>query len=166
MSWMFEDLQEVSEALVGFWYAGANDGQWGHKMATHSSILAWKSHGQRSLAGYSPWRCKELDRPEWLTHTQEHKRTWRVGQKPQPQRTLLINQEKKLIAWKWEEMQPTEKRKMRDHKKNKLRLYFLSSPNILNIDYLLKIVMDCSCTVSGVSWNLRRFTAKHLTFGI
>ena len=39
---MFEDLQEVSEALVGFWYAGANDGQWGHKMATHSSILAWK----------------------------------------------------------------------------------------------------------------------------
>ena len=23
-------------------------------MATHSSILAWKSHGQRSLAGYSP----------------------------------------------------------------------------------------------------------------
>ena len=25
------------------------------EMATHSSILAWKSHGQRSLAGYSPW---------------------------------------------------------------------------------------------------------------
>ena len=22
------------------------------EMATHSSILAWKSHGQRSLAGY------------------------------------------------------------------------------------------------------------------
>ena len=25
------------------------------EMATHSSILAGKSHGQRSLAGYSPW---------------------------------------------------------------------------------------------------------------
>ena len=25
------------------------------EMATHSSILAWKIHGQRSLAGYSPW---------------------------------------------------------------------------------------------------------------
>ena len=25
------------------------------EMATHSSILAWKSHGQRSLVGYSPW---------------------------------------------------------------------------------------------------------------
>ena len=24
-------------------------------MATHSSILAWEFHGQRSLAGYSPW---------------------------------------------------------------------------------------------------------------
>ena len=28
-----------------------------------------KSHGQRSLAGYSPWGCKELDTTEWLnTH--------------------------------------------------------------------------------------------------
>ena len=30
-------------------------------MATHSSILAWKSYGQRSLAGYSPWGGCELD---------------------------------------------------------------------------------------------------------
>ena len=26
-------------------------------MATHSSILAWRIHGQRSLVGYSPWTC-------------------------------------------------------------------------------------------------------------
>ena len=25
-------------------------------------------HGQRSLVGYSPWGCKELDMTEWLTH--------------------------------------------------------------------------------------------------
>ena len=25
------------------------------EMATHSSILAWKSHGWRSMVGYSPW---------------------------------------------------------------------------------------------------------------
>ena len=31
------------------------------EMATHSSILAWKCHGQRSLAGYSSWGCKESD---------------------------------------------------------------------------------------------------------
>ena len=24
-------------------------------MTTHSNILAWKSHGQRSLVEYSPW---------------------------------------------------------------------------------------------------------------
>ena len=30
-------------------------------MAAHSSILAWRAHGQRSLAGYSPWGHKESD---------------------------------------------------------------------------------------------------------
>ena len=36
-------------------------------MATHSSILAWKSNGQRSLAGYSPWDHKESDSTEQRT---------------------------------------------------------------------------------------------------
>ena len=35
-------------------------------MATHSSTLAWKSHGRRSLVGYSPWDHKELDTTERL----------------------------------------------------------------------------------------------------
>ena len=34
------------------------------EMATHSSILAWRIHGQRSLAGYSPRGPKELDTTE------------------------------------------------------------------------------------------------------
>ena len=38
-------------------------------MATHSSILAGKCHGQRSLAGYSPWGRKQLDMTERLIHT-------------------------------------------------------------------------------------------------
>ena len=33
-------------------------------MGTHSSILARKSHGQRDLAGYSPWGHKESDKTE------------------------------------------------------------------------------------------------------
>ena len=38
-------------------------------MATHSSVPG-ESHGQRSLAGYSPWGCKESDVTERLsTHT-------------------------------------------------------------------------------------------------
>ena len=36
-------------------------------MTTDSSILAGKSHGQRSLVGYSPWGHKESDR-----NTQAH----------------------------------------------------------------------------------------------
>ena len=35
-------------------------------MATHSNILAWKSHGQKILVGYSPWGHKELDMTERL----------------------------------------------------------------------------------------------------
>ena len=31
-------------------------------MATHSSILVWKSHGQRSLAGYSPQGSQRVRR--------------------------------------------------------------------------------------------------------
>ena len=33
-------------------------------MATHSSILAWRIPLWRSLVGYSPWGCKDLDRSE------------------------------------------------------------------------------------------------------
>ena len=36
-------------------------------MAIHSNILAGKSHGQRSLVGYSLWGRKESDTTEWLT---------------------------------------------------------------------------------------------------
>ena len=35
------------------------------KMATHPVLLPWKSHGQRSLVGYSPCSHKELDKTEW-----------------------------------------------------------------------------------------------------
>ena len=43
-------------------------------MATHSSILAWEIHGQRSLVDYSPWGCKESGKAELIhTHTQEIK---------------------------------------------------------------------------------------------
>ena len=37
------------------------------EMETHSSILAGKSHGQRTLAGYRPWSDKELEMTEQLS---------------------------------------------------------------------------------------------------
>ena len=39
-------------------------------MATHPSILVWKSHGQRSLAGCSLWGHKEWTRLEQLSMAQ------------------------------------------------------------------------------------------------
>ena len=52
---------------------GANAGIWGHlhsptekAMAPHSSTLAWKIHGQRSLVGCSPWGHQESDTTERL----------------------------------------------------------------------------------------------------
>ena len=35
------------------------------EMATHSSVLAWEiPQTKRSLVGYSPWGCKELEMAE------------------------------------------------------------------------------------------------------
>ena len=45
------------------------------EIATHSSILAWKPHGQRSLVGYTPQGSKESDTTErlhFLAHTHVH----------------------------------------------------------------------------------------------
>ena len=37
-------------------------------MDTHSSILAWRIPGQKSLVGYSPWGCKESDKTDQLAN--------------------------------------------------------------------------------------------------
>ena len=41
---------------------------WRRKCQSSPVFLPGKSHGQRSLAGYSPWGHKELDTTEQLTH--------------------------------------------------------------------------------------------------
>ena len=37
-------------------------------MATHSSILAWRIHGQKSLVGCNPWGHRESDTTEVNKH--------------------------------------------------------------------------------------------------
>ena len=41
---------------------------WRREWQPTSVFLPGESHGQRSLAGYGPWGCKESDTLEWLTH--------------------------------------------------------------------------------------------------
>ena len=50
--------------------SGRNPGE-GSINPLHSSCLE-NLYGQRSLAGYSPWGLKVLDRTEWLTHRCTH----------------------------------------------------------------------------------------------
>ena len=65
MAEMVKNLSAVQETQVSSlgWEDALEKG-----MATHSSILAWEFHGQRSLAGYSPWGRKELHTAEGPTH--------------------------------------------------------------------------------------------------
>ena len=53
-------------------------------MATHSGFLPGESHGQRSLAGYSPWSPKKSDMTEPLTLLifQEGLPWWLSGKEP------------------------------------------------------------------------------------
>ena len=48
--------------------ANAGDGFLEKEMATQSIFLLGKSHGQRSLAGYSSWGHKVSDMTERLKH--------------------------------------------------------------------------------------------------
>ena len=43
---------------------------WRRKRQPTPVFFPGESHGQRRLAGYSPWSCKERDTTEQLTHTQ------------------------------------------------------------------------------------------------
>ena len=47
-------------------------------MTSHSSILAWKVHGQRILVGQSPWACKRV-RHNLVTKQQQNKYIVQIG---------------------------------------------------------------------------------------
>jgi len=55
---------DTTERLI--WVSSLSCNKPKKAMATHSSTLAWKSHGWRSLVGCSPWGCEELDTTEQL----------------------------------------------------------------------------------------------------
>ena len=64
-------------------------------LTNQSSILVWRIHGQRSLALYSPWGCKESDMPERLTFSLFFSRIpHTLRYRPSP---LMINEFRKDI---------------------------------------------------------------------
>ena len=76
------EKQEIQESWV--WYLCGKD-RLEEEMANPFHIpvfLPGQSYGQRSLAGYSPWDCKELDTTEQLnTRIQMHYGRWRNAKK-------------------------------------------------------------------------------------
>ena len=55
---------------------------WRRKWQSTPVLLPGKSHGQRSLVGYSPWGCKELDTTENSTTLKMHKQNSRLFKTP------------------------------------------------------------------------------------
>ena len=49
---------------------------WRRELQPTPVFLPGESHGQRSLVGYSPWGCKELDKTEVTQHTGSLKREY------------------------------------------------------------------------------------------
>ena len=66
---MVKNLPSIQDTWVGS--LGQED-PLEEAMAPHSSILAWKSHGERSLAGYSPWGRRESDTTARTQHARMH----------------------------------------------------------------------------------------------
>ena len=67
MAQMVKNLPAVQETGFCVWFGKIPcRGEW----QPSTVFLPGEFHGQRSLAGYSPWGCKELDMTERLsTHT-------------------------------------------------------------------------------------------------
>ena len=62
-------MQEIQQEIQEMQVQSLPEDPLSKEVATYSSILARKSHEQRSLAGYSPWGCKDSNTTEH-THTQ------------------------------------------------------------------------------------------------
>ena len=72
----------ILNALIGATYTEIME----KEMATHSSILAWKTPWTEEPGRYSPWGSKESDTTEWWNHqkicppiTLQHDPTWNKG---------------------------------------------------------------------------------------
>ena len=59
-------MQEIQVQFLG------QEDPWSKKQQPAPIVLCEKFHGQRSLAGYSPWGHKEPDKTEQLTPPHTH----------------------------------------------------------------------------------------------
>ena len=74
--------------LPAMWETWFKKISWRRKWQLTPACLPGKSHGQRSLVGYSPWGCKEWDTTEWL-HFRSRRINKRICQRKQSSVWLL-----------------------------------------------------------------------------
>ena len=63
--------------------SGSSPGNWRREWLPPSVFLPGESHGQKSLAGYSPWCCKESDTTEQLILGKTESLPWRGNYSPE-----------------------------------------------------------------------------------
>ena len=75
-------VAQLVKNLPAVWALGSIPGLGRCPGGRHGNPLQYSClenpHGQRSLAGYSPWCCKESDMTEWLSTAQSDSCSWRV----------------------------------------------------------------------------------------
>ena len=67
---MVKNLPAMQETWV---QSLGQEGPLEKRMATHSSILAWRIPWTEEPVGCSPWGRKELDMTEQLNHSTQHR---------------------------------------------------------------------------------------------
>ena len=67
---MQEDLREAGSDLSDPWFRKI---PWRRKWQPTPDVVPGKSHGQKSLAGHSPWDLRELDATELTFRVREEK---------------------------------------------------------------------------------------------
>ena len=72
MSQTVKNPLEVQESWV---QSLGQEDPWRREWLPPPVFLPGEFHGQRNLAGYSPWGCKELDMIKQLTFTFTHRET-------------------------------------------------------------------------------------------
>ena len=71
VSWasLIAQMVKILPALQDTWVQSlGQEYPWRKECQPTPVFLPGKSHGQKSLFGYNPWGCKELDMTEILTH--------------------------------------------------------------------------------------------------
>ena len=95
-------------------------------------FLRGELHGQRSLAGYSPWGCKESDTTEHLTHTHTHRRWLEPGN--------------------FQLYSPSEYKRSLNSNSDKRVLWDRSLPSPGSAGFLNKVAVPCPNTHLSIYW--------------